>query len=54
MFSELVIASNHLILCHPLLSLPSNFPSLWIFFNVAIGKKWSKYWNVSFSINSSN
>ena len=54
MFTELVIASNYLILCHPLLSLPSNFPNLWVFFNVAIGKKWSKYWNVSFSINSSN
>ena len=41
-------------LSHPLSSPSPSLPSLWVFFNVAIGKKWSKYWNVSFSINSSN
>ena len=49
---ELVMPSNHLILCHPLL-LPSIFPSIMIFFNeLAVGIKWPKYWG--FSISPSN
>ena len=49
---ELVMPSNHLILCHPLL-LPSIFPSIMIFFNEsAVGIKWPKYWG--FSISPSN
>ena len=49
---ELVMPSNHLILCHPLL-LPSIFPSIIIFFNeLAVGIKWPKYWG--FSISPSN
>jgi len=46
--------SNHLILCHPLL-LPSNFPSIMVFFNEsALGIRWPKYWSFSFSISPSN
>ena len=45
-------ASNHLILCHPLLLLPSIFPSIRIFSNEsALSIRWPKYWNLSFSIN---
>ena len=44
---ELVMPSNHLILCHPLLLLPSNFPSIRIFLNeLAIHIKWPKYWSL--------
>ena len=47
--------SNHLILCPPLLLLPSNFPSIRIFSNeLALHIRWPKYWNFSFSISSSN
>ena len=52
---ELVMPSNHLILCHPLLLLPSIFPSIRVFSSdsvLCIG--WSKYWNFSFSISPSN
>ena len=50
---EWVIPSNHLILCHPLLLLPSIFPSIKIFSNqLALCSKWPKYW--SFSISPSN
>ena len=47
--------SNHLILCHPLLLLPSIFPSIRVFFNEsALRIRWPKYWNFSFSISPSN
>ena len=52
---ELVMPSSHLILCHPLLLLPSIFPSNRVFSNEsALGNRWPKYWSFSFSINSSN
>ena len=52
---ELVILSNHLILCHPLLLLPSIFPSLRVFSNEsALHIRWPKYWSFSFSISPSN
>ena len=47
--------SNHLILCHPLLLLPSVFPSIRIFSSVlALCIRWPKYWSLSFSISPSN
>ena len=47
--------SNHLILCHPLLLLPSIFPSIRVFFNEsALCIRWPKYWSFSFSISPSN
>ena len=47
--------SNHLILCHPLLLLPSIFPSIRVFSNEsALCIRWPKYWSFSFSINPSN
>ena len=47
--------SNHLILCHPLLFLPSIFPSIRVFSNEsALHIRWPKYWNFSFSISPSN
>ena len=50
---ELVMPSNHLILCHPLLLLPSIFPSIRVFSNKSVlCTKWPKYW--SFSISPSN
>ena len=50
---ESMMLSNHLILCHPLLLLPSIFPSLRVFPNeLALCIRWPKYW--SFSISSSN
>ena len=52
---ELVMPSNHLILCHPLLLLPSIFPSIRVFFKESVlYMKWPKYWNFSFSISPSN
>ena len=52
---ESVMASNHLILCCPLLLLPSIFPSIRIFSNESVLHiRWPKYWNFSFSINPSN
>ena len=52
---ESVIPSNHLILCHPLLLLPSIFPSIRVFSNESVlCIKWPKYWGVSFSISPSN
>ena len=52
---ELVMLSNHLILCHPLLLLPSVFPSIRVFSNeLAFHIRWPKYWTVSFNINLSN
>ena len=53
-FIELVMPSNHLILCHPLL-LPSVFPSIRVFSNESILHiKWPKYWSFSFCISPSN
>ena len=50
-----VIPSNHLILCHPLLLLPSIFPSIMVFSNEpGLCIRWSKYWSFSFSINTSS
>ena len=55
MFFELVMPSNHLILCHPLLLLPSIFPSIRVFSNVSILHiRWSMYWSFSFNISPSN
>ena len=52
---ELVRLSNDLILCHPLLILPSIFPSIRIFSNEsALRIRWLKDWSFSFSISSSN
>ena len=52
---ESVMPSNHLILCHPLLLLPSIFLSIRVFSSESdLHIKWSKYWSFSFSICSSN
>ena len=52
---ELVMPSNHLILCCPLLLLPSIFPSIRVFSNEsALHIRWPKYWSFSFSISPSN
>ena len=52
---DLVMPSNHLILCHPLLLLPSIFPSIRVFPNESIlCIRWSKYWSFSFSISPTN
>ena len=50
-----VMPSNHLILCHPLLLLPSIFPSIMVFSNEsALRIRWPKYWSFSFNISPSN
>ena len=55
MFIESVMPSNHLILCHPLLLLPSVFPSIRVFsIDSVICIRWPKYWSLSFSISPSN
>ena len=47
--------SNHLVLCHPLLLLPSIFPSTRVFSNkLALPIRWPKYWSFSFSVSPSN
>ena len=52
---ESVMPSSHLILCHPLLLLPSIFPSIRVFSNVSVLHiRWPKYWSFSFSISPSN
>ena len=52
---ESVMPSNHLILCCPLLFLPSIFPSIRVFSNEsALCIRWSKYWSFSFNISPSN
>ena len=52
---ESVMLSNHLILCHPLLLLPSIFPSIRVFSNQSARHiRWPKYWRFSFSISPSN
>ena len=55
MSTESVMSSNHLILCHFLLLLPSIFPSIRVFSNEsALLIRWPKYWSFSFSISPSN
>ena len=52
---ELVMLSNHFILCCPLLLLPSIFPSIRVFSNkLAHCIRWPKYWSISFSISPSS
>ena len=52
---ESMMPSNHLILCHPLLLLPSIFPSIRVFSNEsALRIRWPKYWSFSFNISPSN
>ena len=52
---ESVIPCSHLILCHPLLLLPSIFPSIRVFSNESVLlMRWLKYWSSSFSISPSN
>jgi len=52
---ELVMPSNHLILCRPHILLPSMFPSIRVFSNEsALHIRWPKYWSFSFSISTSN
>ena len=54
MSTESVMLSNHLILCHPLLLLPSIFPSNRVFSNEsALCIRWPKYWSFNFSISPS-
>ena len=46
---------NHLMLCHPLVLLPSIFPSITVFSNESVLRiRWPKYWNFSFNISTSN
>ena len=53
---ELVMPSNHLILCHPLLLLPSIFPSIRVFSSElsALRIRWPKYWSLRFCSSPSN
>ena len=51
---ELVMLSNHLILCHPLLLQPSIFPRIRVFSNKSFCIRQPKYWSFSFSISPSN
>ena len=47
--------ANHLILCRPLLLLPSIFPSIWVFFNeLVLRMRWPKYWSFSCSVSAFN
>ena len=55
MYIDLVMPSNHLILCHPLILPPPIFPSIRVFSNESVLHiMWPKYWSFSFSINPSN
>ena len=55
MSTELVMLSNHLILCYPLLLLPSIFPTIRVFSNEsALPIRWPKYWSFSFNTSPSN
>ena len=55
MFIESMMPSSHLILCYPLLLLPSIFPSISIFYNeLGLRIRWPKYWSFSFSLSPSN
>ena len=51
---ESVIPSDHLILCRPLLLLPSIFPSIRVFSNESVRIRWPQYWSFSFNISPSN
>ena len=52
---ELVVLSNHLILCHSLFLLPSIFPSIRVFSNeLALHIRWPNYWSFSFSVSHAN
>ena len=52
---ESVMPSNHLILCHPLLLLPSVFPNIRVLSNESVLHiRWPKYWSFSFNISPSN
>ena len=51
---ELVMPSKHLILCSPLLLLPSTFPSIRVFSKESVRIRWPKYWSFKFSISPSN
>ena len=51
---KLMMPSNHLILCYPLLLPPSIFPSIRVFANESVHFRWQKYWSFSFSISPSN
>ena len=52
---ELVMPSNHLILCLPLLFMPSVFPNIWVFSNESVLHiRWPKSWSFSFNISLSN
>ena len=52
---ESMMPSNHLILCHPLLVLPSIFPSITVFSKESVLRiRWPKYWSFSFSLSPSN
>ena len=52
---ESVMPSNHLILCHPVILLPSIFPSIRVFSNESVLHiRWPEYWNFSFTISPSN
>ena len=52
---ESVMPSNHLVLCHPLVLLPSVFPNIRVFSNESVlCIRWPKYWSYSFSISPSN
>ena len=52
---ELMMLSNYVILCHPLLLLPSMFPNIRVFYNELVFHiRWPEYWNFSFSISPSN
>ena len=53
---ELVMPSNNLILCHPLLLLPSIFPSIRVLSNESdpMSIRWPKYWSFSFSLSPAN
>ena len=55
MSTESVMPSSHLILCHPLLLLPSVFPSIRVFSNESVLQiRWPQYWSFSFSISPSS
>ena len=55
MYIELMMPSNHFILCYPLLPLPSIFPSIRVFSSEsALCIRWPKYWSFSFSVSPSN
>ena len=55
MYIESVMPSIHLIFCHPLLFLPSIFPSIRVFSNESVIRiRWPKYWSLSFNISPSN